>query len=119
MNTTLVKCLVYVISGLCAGAAGWLIAADIGAADVNHSGLYLELDAILAVVIGGTQLDGGRFSLTGSIIGALIMQSLTTTINTRGIPVELTLVIKAIVVLVVCLLQSEAFRRRIGRRLPK
>ena len=76
-----------------------------------HTGLNLELDAILAVVIGGTALSGGRFSLVGSLIGALIVQAITTTILTRGIAVELTLVVKAVVVVAVALLQSEQFRR--------
>ena len=112
VNTLGVKLLVYAVSGLCAGLAGLVISSDISAADVNNSGLYLELDAILAVVIGGTVLSGGRFQLMGSIIGALIIQALATTINTRGVPVQLTLVIKALVVLAVCLLQSPSFRAR-------
>jgi simple sugar transport system permease protein len=113
VHSGMVKAFVYALSGLCAGLAGLIIASDIGAADVNNAGLNLELDAILAVVVGGTALTGGRFSLIGSIIGALIIQSVTTTINMRGIPVELTLVIKAVVILSVCLLQSEALRKRL------
>jgi simple sugar transport system permease protein len=106
-----VKLFAYVVCGLCAGMAGTIVTSDIKAADANNVGLYLELDAILAAVIGGTSLSGGRFSLVGSVIGALLIQSLTTTILTRGIAVELTLVVKALVILAVCLLQSEALRR--------
>lgn len=98
------KILVYTICGICAGVAGLIEASDIRAADANNAGLYLELDAILAVVIGGTRLTGGRFTLIGSVLGALIIQTLTTTILTRGVPVEYTLVVKAIVVIVVCLI---------------
>ena len=117
LNVRAVKFFVYVFSGFCAGLAGLVAASDIKAADANNAGLYLELDAILAVVIGGTALAGGRFSLLGSIVGAFIIQTLTTTIFTtrvfgRGIPPEATLIIKALVVLVVCLLQSEELRRR-------
>ena len=111
INTRLVKLLVYAFCGLCAGVAGLIVASDIKAADTNHAGLYLELDAILAVVLGGTALTGGRFYLLSSMIGALLIQTLTTTILTRGIPVEFTLVVKALVILAVCLLQSEAFRQ--------
>jgi simple sugar transport system permease protein len=112
---------VYAISGLCAGIAGLIIAGDIGRADANKAGLYLELDAILAVVVGGTALAGGRFTLLGSILGALLIQTLTTTIYTtkvfgRGIPPDVALVVKAAVVLGVCLLQSPDFRRRLLRR---
>ncbi|MGI8906260.1 MAG: ABC transporter permease [Candidatus Sumerlaeaceae bacterium] len=106
----LVKCLAYVFSGLCAGAAGLIATSDIHAADPGKSGLYLELDAILAVVIGGTALTGGRFSLAGSLLGAILMQALTTTIITRGVQVEYALIIKALVILAVCLLQSPRIR---------
>jgi simple sugar transport system permease protein len=111
-----VKLCVYAFCGVCAGVAGLIDAAQIKAADANHAGLYLELDAILAVVIGGTSLNGGRFHLPGSLVGALIIQTLTTTILTKGVPVEYTLVVKALVVLAVCLLQSEDFRRLMWRR---
>jgi ribose/xylose/arabinose/galactoside ABC-type transport system permease subunit len=117
INARLVKTMVYAVSGFCAGVAGLILASDIKAADANNAGLWLELDAILAVVIGGTSLAGGRFSLLGSIIGALIIQTLTTTILSRGVAVEFTLVVKAIVVLAVCLLQSEAFRTSVAARL--
>ena len=95
--------------------AGLIEASAIKAADANNAGLYLELDAILAVVVGGTALTGGRFNLVGSLVGALIIQTLTTTILTRGVPVQYTLVVMAVVVLAVCLLQSDSFRARLRR----
>ncbi|MEK6249761.1 MAG: hypothetical protein N2C12_16375, partial [Planctomycetales bacterium] len=118
LNVRLVRFLVYAFTGLCAGIAGIIYTSDITGADANNAGLYLELDAILAVVIGGTALSGGRFSLAGSIIGALIIQTLTTTIiitqiDGHNIPPEYNLIVKAVVVLIVCLLQSEALRRMI------
>jgi len=117
VNARAVKLFVYTFCGLCAGVAGLIEASTIKAADANNAGLYLELDAILAVVVGGTALTGGRFNLLGSLVGALIIQTLTTTILTRGVPVQYTLVVKAVVVLAVCLLQSEQFRARLmGRR---
>jgi ribose/xylose/arabinose/galactoside ABC-type transport system permease subunit len=76
------------------------------------------MDAILAVVIGGTSLLGGRFSLTGTIVGALIIQTLTTTVYTAGITPETTLVFKALVVIAVCLLQAPRFRAALSRRRP-
>ena len=88
----------------------------IAAADSNKAGLWLELDAILATVIGGTALTGERFYPLGSIVGAILIQTLTTSILTRGIPVEYTLVVKAVVIFAVCLLQSEEFRKMIWRR---
>ena len=110
VNSTAVTWGVYVFSGFCAGIAGLISAADIQAADPNNVGLYLELDAILAVVIGGTALTGGRFSLPGAVLGALVIQTLTTTILQMGVKAEWNLVVKALVVVVVCLLQSEGLR---------
>ena len=107
---------VYVFCALCAGVAGLMIASNISAADANNAGLWIEMDAILAVVIGGTSLLGGRFSLTGTILGALIIQTLTTTVYTAGITPETTLVFKALVVIAVCLLQAPKFRAAISRR---
>lgn len=70
--------LTYVLSGLCAAIAGIIVAADIRGADANNAGLWLELDAILAVVIGGGSLMGGRFNLLLSVVGALIIQGMNT-----------------------------------------
>lgn len=103
----------YAVCGLCAALAGLVQAADIKSADANTAGLYAELDAILAVVIGGTALTGGRFVLVGSLIGAFLMQALTTTILARGIQMEWTQVVKATVILVVCILQSQVMRDKI------
>jgi galactofuranose transport system permease protein len=107
---------VYVFSALCAGVAGLMIASNISAADANNAGLWIEMDAILAVVIGGTSLLGGRFSLTGTILGALIIQTLTTTVYTAGITPETTLVFKAVVVIAVCLMQAPKFRQLLRQR---
>lgn len=107
---------VYMFCGLCAGIAGLLLSSNVSSADGNNAGLWYELDAILAVVIGGTSLNGGRFYLVGTVIGALIIQTLTTTIYMIGVPPEITLVVKAFVVLAVCLIQSSAFRASIAAR---
>lgn len=111
INEKNVKLLVYTLSGLCAGIAGLIVASNIRSADANNAGLFFEMDAILAVVIGGTSMTGGRFSLVGSLLGALIIQTLTTTIYSIGIPPEIISLVKAIVVLVVSLMQSASFRQ--------
>jgi simple sugar transport system permease protein len=97
---------VYVWSGLCAALAGIVAAADILGADANNAGLWLELDAILAVVIAGTSLLGGRFSLSLAVLGAFIIQAMNTGILLSGFRPELNLVVKAVVVLAVLLVQS-------------
>jgi ribose/xylose/arabinose/galactoside ABC-type transport system permease subunit len=105
---------VYVFSAVCSGVAGLMISSSVTAADANTAGLWIELDAILAVVIGGTSIAGGRYFLVGTVLGALIIQTLTTTIYSLGINPEFTLVLKAVVVTIVCLAQSPNFRRRLG-----
>jgi ribose/xylose/arabinose/galactoside ABC-type transport system permease subunit len=102
--------IVYIFSAFCAAIAGLMISSNVTAADANNAGLYIEMDAILAVVIGGTSLAGGRYSLVGTVVGAFIIQTLTTTVYTLGIPPEVTLVFKALVVLTVCLLQAPKAR---------
>jgi simple sugar transport system permease protein len=105
-----IKILAYVFCALCAGIAGLMISSNVSAADGNNAGLWIELDAILAVVIGGTSLAGGRFSLTGTLIGALFIATLARTVNNIGIPSDLNYLFKAIVVIAVCLLQSPKAR---------
>jgi galactofuranose transport system permease protein len=107
--------IVYIFSAVCAAIAGLMISSNVTAADANNAGLYIEMDAILAVVIGGTSLAGGRFNLLGTVIGAFIIQTLTTTVYTLGIPPEVTLVFKALVVIIVCLLQAPAARSALLR----
>ncbi|MCB4767543.1 ABC transporter permease [Ancylobacter sp. Lp-2] len=106
VGTRLITLAVYAWCGLCAAIAGIVAAADILGADANNAGLWLELDAILAVVIGGTSLFGGRFSLVLAVVGALIIQAMNTGILLSGFPPETNLVVKAVVVLAVLLAQS-------------
>jgi galactofuranose transport system permease protein len=104
---------VYAFCGLCAGIAGLIVSSNVKSADGNNAGVLMELDAILAVTVGGTLLTGGRFSLAGTVIGALIIQTLTSTIYAIGVPPEINLVVKAVVVFAVMLLQSSEFRRQL------
>ncbi len=108
-----IKFLVYVFSGFCAAVAGIIVASRLGRADATRLGELVELDAIFAVVVGGTALTGGKFSVAGSVIGALLIQTLTVTMIHQGMPPEITPLPKAVVILLVCLLQSERFRRQI------
>lgn len=111
INVQKIIFMTYAFSGLCAGIAGLISASMIKAADANNAGYLIEMDAILAVAIGGTQLSGGKFSIMGSIIGALIIQSLTTTLYALGVSPEVLPVVKALFVVAICLLQSYDFRR--------
>ena len=106
IGTWAVTITAYVWCGLCSSVAGVIAAADILGADANNAGLWLELDAILVVVIGGTSLFGGRFSVILAVLGALIIQAMNTGILLSGYRPELNLVVKAVVVIAVLLLQS-------------
>lgn len=106
VNATVLLVAVYVAAGLCAALAGIVVTADIRGADANNAGLWLELDAILAVVIGGNSLLGGRFSIIAALLGAMIIQTINTGIVLAGFPSEYNLVIKAVLVLVILVLQS-------------
>lgn len=116
LRTATLTVFVYVFCAACAGLAGLMVSSNIKSADANNAGLLLELDAILAVTLGGTSLAGGKFSLVGSVIGALIIQTLTFTIYAMGVPPEVNMVVKATVVFIVCLSQSAQFRALWTRR---
>jgi galactofuranose transport system permease protein len=107
----------YVFCSLTAGIAALIISSNVKSADGNNAGQLLELDAILAVSLGGTPLTGGRFSLAGTLIGALIIQTLTSMIYSMGVPPEVNLVVKALLVFAVMLLQSPEFRASARRLL--
>ena len=109
----------YAFCGLTAGLAGLIISSNVKSADANNAGQLLELDAILAVTLGGTALTGGRFSLAGTAIGALIIQTLTSTIYSLGVPPEVNLVFKAALIFVVMLLQSPEFRATVRGLITK
>ncbi|MBW9053574.1 ABC transporter permease [Rhizobium mesosinicum] len=110
VQTPVLLMAVYMLSGLCASIAGIIVAADIKGADANNAGLWLELDAILAVVVGGNSLLGGRFSIIGSLIGAMIIQAVNTGILLSGFPPEFNLIIKAVIILVILVIQSPAMQ---------
>lgn len=105
----------YAASGLLAGFAGILYSSNIMAADANAAGLYIELDAILAVVLGGTSLAGGKFSLAGTVIGVFTIQTLKSTITFLGVPPAVSPVFMAAVVIIVVLVQSSRVRAGMAR----
>jgi len=113
VNVRMVKGSVYVFCGILAALAGLIMTADIKAADANNAGMYFELDAILAVALGGTSLQGGRYLIGGTVLGAILMQILTTTVNTLGVEKSYTLILKALVVIIVCVLHSPKVKRKL------
>jgi simple sugar transport system permease protein len=116
INEKLVKLIAYMFCGFCAGVAGLVASSNIRTSDANNIGLNFELDAILAVVIGGTALGaGGRFSLLASIVGALVIQAITTSMYAVGVPANALLAIKGVVVIIVILVLSAQVKGVVGR----
>ena len=111
LNSTMIKFLTYLICGVLAGVAGFVASSRIYSADANNIGLNLEMDAILAVALGGNALGGGKFSLMGSVIGAYTIQALTTTLYAMNVSADQLPVYKAIVVIIIVTLQSPVFQK--------
>lgn len=107
ISVSRVKRRVYLISGLCAGIAGLIVIAINSAADANLVGLGMELDAIAAVAVGGTLLAGGRASITGTLIGALIIQLVRYTLLANGVPDAAALVVKAALIILAVWVQRQ------------
>jgi simple sugar transport system permease protein len=110
-----IKLLAYTFCGFCAGVAGLVASSNIKTSDAYNIGLTFELDAILAVVIGGTLMAGGRFSLFASIVGALVIQAISTSMYAIGVPAFALQAIKGLVVVFVILLYSEQVRGFVRR----
>ncbi len=116
ISSRLLLLLVYTFAGFCAAISGLIVAGDIRGADANNAGLWMELDAILAVVIGGTSLLGGRFSIPMSVVGALIIQAMNTGILISGFSPQFNLVVKSAVIILILVLQSPMAAQWIARR---
>lgn len=97
--------MVYAASGVLAGVAGILEASRLAASDAATIGLNIELDAIAATVVGGTALTGGRATILGTVVGALVMQVIATSFNMLLIPYAWSLVLKATIIVVAVYLQ--------------
>ncbi len=115
INSVFITFMTYVICGLSSGVAGTIACSRIYSSDANNIGLNMELDAILAVALGGNSLGGGKFSIAGSIIGAITIQALSTSLYSIGVPANQLPVYKAIVVILIVLFQSPRFKAMLER----
>lgn len=97
---------VYAASGALAGLAGLITVSINSSSDANLNGLGMELDAIAAVAVGGTLLSGGRASVVGTLIGALIIQLMRYTLLAHGVPDAAALVVKAAIIIVAVWVQG-------------
>lgn len=106
LNSKLIMFFTYVFCGICAAGAGLISVSRTMSIDANNVGLYTELDAILAVAIGGNSLSGGKFSIMGSVIGAVTIQALTTTLYAMHVSADQIPLYKAVVVIIIVAMQS-------------
>ena len=108
--------IVYMLTGFLAGISGLIYSSRISSCDSNNAGLNYEMDAILAVVIGGTSMSGGKFSIAGTVIGSIIIRTIVTFVLYFGITSESTMAFKAMIIAVVIVLQSEPMRNWMSKR---
>ncbi|MBQ7850251.1 MAG: ABC transporter permease [Clostridia bacterium] len=106
ISPTLIKLLSFLVLGLCCAVAGCISVSRLSL--INHETMLLEIemDAILAVAIGGNALGGGRFKVTGSVLGAYAIQALTTTLYTMKVPSTDVKAYKAIVIILIVVISS-------------
>ena len=106
----------YILTGLLSGISGLIYSSRITSCDSNNAGVNNEMDAILTVVIGGTSMSGGKFSLAGTVVGALIMRTIITLVYFFGVVSEAILAFEAMIIAVVIVLQSEPVRKAMAKR---
>lgn len=116
INSRMIIVAVYALSGFTAALAGIIATADIRGADANNAGLWLELDAILVVVLGGGSLLGGRLSYGLTLIGAVTLQGLKTGILLAGFPPQMALILMAVMISVLLVVQAPAIQQWMQRR---
>ena len=116
INAQMVIFIVFAITGFLSGISGLIYSSRIMSNDSNNAGLNYEMDAILAVVIGGTSMTGGKFSLAGTVLGSIIIRTIVTLVYYFGIASEATMAFKAIIIAVVIVLQSEPVREHFAKR---
>ncbi|TXR57976.1 ABC transporter permease [Quadrisphaera setariae] len=107
---------VYVLAGVLAALAGIIYGAPTMAADANNIGLFFELNAIVVVVLGGTKLDGGRFYLSGLVVGALLLTTIERAVIIFQLPSTTTNLFKAAVLIALCVAASPRARGWLASR---
>ena len=115
INSTFIKLLSFIILGVCVAVAGTIGVSRLGL--INHETLLLdvEMDAILAVAIGGNSLGGGRFKISGSIIGAYVIQMLTITLYAMKVSSTDVKAYKAIVIVILVVIGSPVFKAKFAK----
>jgi ribose/xylose/arabinose/galactoside ABC-type transport system permease subunit len=115
INPQLIKFLAFVILGLCVAVAGFIRVSRSGSINYSRIAENIEMDAILAVALGGNSLSGGKFNVAGSVIGAYVIQLLTTTLFKYNVASAALPAYKAVVVIILVVLSAPAVREKLSR----
>jgi len=115
LNPQAIKLMTYMILGACVAVAGFIRVSRSGSINYSRIAENIEMDAILAVALGGNALSGGKFNIYGSIIGAYVIQFLTTTLYKYEVPSTALPAYKAVVVILLVVLSAPVVRERLSR----
>jgi simple sugar transport system permease protein len=115
LNSPDIKFITFIICGVLAGVAGLVGSSGVGSVNAGELGLGIELDAILAVALGGNMLGGGKFTILGSVIGAYTIQAITTTLYAMSVRADQLYVFKAIIIIIIIVVSSDVFKDLLRR----
>jgi simple sugar transport system permease protein len=115
LNSRVIKFMAFVICGILAGIAGLVGSSSVGSVNSGELGMSIEMDAILAVALGGNSLGGGKFSIAGSVISAYTIQAITTTLYAMNIRADQLNVFKAMIIIIIIVASSDVFKEKIRR----
>ena len=115
INSTGIKLLSFMILGVCCAVASLIAVSRLGYLNHDTVLLEIEMDAILAVAIGGNALSGGKFKMTGSVLGAYAIQTLTTTLYAMRVPSTAVKSYKAVVIILIVAIGSPVVKQVFGR----
>jgi len=115
INPAFIKFLSYVILGLCVAVAGFVKVSRVSTINYSNFAIDIEMDAILAVALGGNALSGGKFSMPASILGAYTIQFLTTTLYKYKVPSTALPAYKAIVVIILVVMSAPTAQQKMTK----
>ena len=114
LNPAFIKFLTFVILGLCVAVAGLIKVSRLSSINYSVIAKDIEMDAILAVALGGNALGGGKFNMTASILGAFVIQFLTTTLYKFNVQSDALPAYKAVVVILLVVFSAPIVREKMG-----
>lgn len=116
LNPARIKLLTFIILGFCVGIAGFVQSSRVQTVNPYTIVPSIEMDVILAVALGGNALSGGKFNMTGSIIGAYTIQTLTSMLTTLNVNTNAVPVFKAVIIIILVAIQTPMVKSLFGKR---